>query len=74
MYRGGMWLLPLWVIVMGRATEFFHYLNQKTVDKEDDMLYTNLTIDKEVKKLRKNYWHFKKTGLKTKDDGSFTLF
>ena len=59
---------------MGRATEFFHYINQKTVDKEDDVLYTNLTITKEIKKIRKDLLHLKKTGLKTENDGTFTLF
>lgn len=59
---------------MGRATEFFHYINQKDLDKEDESDYTNLTITKEIKQIRKDHLITKKSGLKSKGDGSFSLF
>ncbi len=59
---------------MGRATEFFHFINQEKLNKEDDHLYTHLTITDEIKKLRKDHCIYKKSGLKPKDDGSFSLF
>lgn len=59
---------------MGRATEFFHYINQEKLDKEDEKLYTHLTITEEIKKIRKDHLVTKKSGLKSKGDGSFSLF
>lgn len=59
---------------MGRATEFFHYINQEKLDKEDDKLYTHLTITEEIKKIRKDHLISKKSGLKPTGDGTFSLF
>ncbi len=59
---------------MGRATEFYYYIKQEEINKEEDILYTHLTISKEIKQIRKDYLLSKKTDLKLKGDGSFNLF
>jgi hypothetical protein len=66
---------------MGRATEFYYYINQENIDKEDEKLYSHLTITDEIKQIRKDqllakkdFLAAKKSGLKPKGDGSFSLF
>lgn len=59
---------------MGRATEFFHFLKQEKLSKEDDLQYTHLTITDELKKLKKDNQVRQKSGLKPKGDGTFSLF
>ena len=59
---------------MGRATEFFHYINQEKFDQEDEHNYTHLEITNEIKRIRKDHLITKKSGLKSKGDGSFSLF
>jgi len=59
---------------MGRATEFYHYINQEKLDKDQENLYTHLTITDEIKEIREDHLITKKSGLKAKGDGSFRLF
>jgi hypothetical protein len=59
---------------MGRATEFYHFINLKVIDKEEKVLYTNLTITENIEKIRKESLHFKKTGLIPNKDGTNRLF
>ena len=61
------------VTKMGRATEFFHFINKEKLDSEDSLLYTHLTITEDIKKLRQKYRLEKKSGLKLKG-GTFELF
>jgi len=60
---------------MGRAAEYFHYINLKEKPSNDELkLYCSLTITPEIEKRRKELCEYKETGLKSKDDGSFLLF
>ena len=60
---------------MGRATEYFHYINLKEKPSNEELkLYYNLTITPEIEKVRKELQERKETGLISKDDGSFLLF
>jgi len=60
---------------MGRATEYFHYINLKEKPSNDDLkLYCNLTITPEIEQGRKDLQEYKSIGLHAKSDGSFSLF
>lgn len=66
---------------MGRATEFYHYINQEEVKDEDLIMYTCLSITREIEVMRKKQIALKKEkkefeteGLKLQSNGSFTLF
>jgi hypothetical protein len=59
---------------MGRATEFYYYINQEEVDEDEELLYTHLTITNEIEQIRQDHLITKKSGLKAKGDGSFNLF
>ena len=60
---------------MGRATEYFHYINLKEKPSNEGLkLYCSLTITPEIEKVRKELQERKETGLISKGDGSFLLF
>ena len=60
---------------MGRATEYFHYINLKEKPSNEELkLYCSLTITPEIEKIRKEIAERKETGLISKGDGSFLLF
>lgn len=66
---------------MGRATEGFHFINQTQRERDQEGLYTNLTITEDLIKLRKEHLLSKKdrlvaekSGLKPAGDGTFSLF
>jgi len=52
---------------MGRATEFFDYINRETTptERESNEIYFSLTIAEDIKKARKEY----RKELKEKDAG-----
>ena len=58
---------------MGRLTEFLYFLEQDDIDKEDEMLYTHLTITDELKDFKNKINTERKSNLKL-NDGVFELF